>query len=134
MVCVCVCVCVWLLSPWRGEKMRWLGAVGEEEDEEGVVVVARGGGVVICIGAASVCWVDGTSYVTGALVMKGMTSVTTPMSLGILFFSHYVFFCKWMSCLQVVGVAEGVVCLHNWWRWSAKAVGFFVGVSFFYAG
>jgi len=36
--------------------------------------------------------VDGTGNVTGALVMKGMTLVTTPVSLGVFFYVLFCFF------------------------------------------
>jgi len=60
-----------------------------------------------------------TSYVTGALFIKGMTSVTTLVSLGIYLFFD-VLFCFFLQVKElladagVVGVARGTVCLHCW--------------------
>jgi len=61
--------------------------------------------------------VDGTGYVIGVLFIKGMTPVTTPVSLGIyLFYFFDVLFWVFQveKLLAVAEVAGGVVCLHCW--------------------
>ncbi|XP_027908832.1 uncharacterized protein LOC114168277 [Vigna unguiculata] len=71
---------------------------------------------------------DGTGYVIGALFIKGVTLVTTPVSLGIFFTFCFDFFCRWKSCLSSPELRRSCVSVLVV-KVVAGADGFFIGVG-----